>query len=38
MYVHLEATGNPITAVHIQAQQDLPIGAFAISIPPSELS
>jgi hypothetical protein len=38
MYIHLECSGNPVTAVHIQAQQDLPIGAFAFSIPLSEVS
>jgi hypothetical protein len=28
-YLHLEATGNPVTAVHIQAQ-DLLVGSFAL--------
>jgi hypothetical protein len=39
MYVHVGVeTNNPVTAVHIQAQQDLPIGGFAFSILPREVS
>lgn len=33
LYNHLNATGNPVTAVHVQAQQDLPIGWFTLYAP-----
>lgn len=38
MYVHLDATGSTVTAVHIQAQRDLSIGEFAWSVSLPEVS